>query len=251
MSNYQEYNVFQKFIEIFLPSGFIKVDSNHPLMIDLEKMTERNDQYFFVGDLLRGKILFTSKRSWNMIGVDPEVLNPYHNIEAVHPEEVYRNTKGWAKLICMANDLLAAKSGSHLLSTNMKLRNPKGTYAEVLFQCYLFYSEIPHKTVYILQVHTNIDWYKNFKKGYHYYSGNDLSLFKYPDEALLKMGNDYTKREFEIIKLVESGFSTEKIAEKLFLSSYTVNTHRGNILKKSGKAHISELIYELMEQGTI
>lgn len=251
MTNYQYYSLFNNFIETFLPNGFNKVDSNHPLMMDLEQMTERNDQYFFVGDLLQGKILFTSNRSMDMIGVDPEELNPYHSIEATHPDEVYRNTRGWAKLIYMANDLLAAKSGCSLLSTNMKLRNPEGTYSEILFQCYLFYSEIPHKTVYIIQVHTNIDWYKNFKKGYHYYSGNDLSLFRYPDEALLKMGNDLTKREFEIIKLVELGLSSEKIAEKLFLSTYTVNTHRGNILKKSGKAHISELIYELMEDGKL
>lgn len=251
MSNYQEYNLFNEFIETFLPSGFNKVDLSHPLMIDLEQMMEKNNQYFFVGDLLQAKILFTSKRSLNMIGVDPEELNPYHNIEAAHPDEVYRNTKGWSKLICMANELLAAKSGYSILSTNMKLRNPEGTYSEVLFQCYLFYSEIPHKTVYILQVHTNIDWYKKFKQGYHYYSGNDLSLFKYPDEELLQIGNDLTKREFEIVKLVETGLNTEQIAEKLFLSTFTVNTHRGNILKKSGKAHISELIYELMEQGKI
>ena len=78
-----------------------------------------------------------------------------------------------------------------------------------------------------------------------------MSLFKYPDEVLLKMGNDLTKREFEIIKLVEKGLSTEKIAKKLFLSAYTINTHRGNILKKSGKAHISDLIYELMEEGKL
>jgi DNA-binding CsgD family transcriptional regulator len=251
MANYQEYSVFNEFIETFLPTGFNKVESNHPLMIDLELMMERNNQYFFVADLFQGKILFTSNRSMNIIGVDSKELNPYHNIEAAHPDEVHRITKGWAKLICMANDLMVAKSGCSLLSTNMKLRNPEGTYSEILFQCYLFYGDIPHKTVYLLQVHTNIDWYNKFKQGFHYYLGNDLSLFKYPDEALLKMGNDLTKREFEIIKLVESGLSTEKIAEKLFLSSYTINTHRGNILKKSGKAHISELIYELMEIGKL
>ena len=251
MTNYQEYNIFEEFIETFSPTGFNKVESNHPLMIDLERMTERNNQYFFVADLFQGKILFTSKRSFDMIGIDPKDLNPYHNIEATHPDEVHRNTKGWAKLICKANDLLSAKKGGSLLSTNMRLRNLEGVYAEMLFQCYLFYGEIPHKTVYLLQVHTNIDWYNKFKQGFHYYSGNDLSLFRFPDEALLKIGNDLTKRELEIIKLVESGLSTEKIAKKLFLSTYTINTHRGNILKKSGKAHISELIYELMEEGKL
>jgi DNA-binding CsgD family transcriptional regulator len=251
MSNYQDYSVFDEFIETFLPTGFNNVESSHPLMIDLEQMTELNNQYFFVGDLLLGKILFTSKRSIDIIGVDAKEMNPYHNIEATHPDEVHRNTKGWAKLICKANNLLTAKSGCSLLSTNMRLRNPEGVYNETLFQCYLFYGEIPHKTVYLLQVHTNIDWYNKFKQGFHYYSGNDLSLFRFPDEELLKIGNDLTKRELEIIKLIESGLSTEKIAEKLFLSTYTINTHRGNILKKSGKAHISELIYELMEEGKL
>jgi len=67
----------------------------------------------------------------------------------------------------------------------------------------------------------------------------------------LNGGSNFTKREFEIIKLIELGMSTEQIAEKLFLSPYTINTHRANILKKSGKAHVSELIYELLEEGKL
>ena len=212
---------------------------------------ENNNQYFFIGDVLQGKIIFTSKRSIDIIGVDPDELTPYHGVEATHPNEVYRNTNGWSKLISLANDIFAAKTGNSLLSVNMKMRNPKGTYSEILFQCYLFYSEIPHKTVYDLQIHTNIDGFKVKKYGYHYYVGNDLSYFRYPDEELLQLGNIYTKREFEIIKLIESGLNTEQIADKLFLSHYTVNAHRANILKKSGKVHISELIFELMEKGML
>lgn len=251
MKDNQDYSLFHNFIDAFLPIGFNGIDPNDPLLVEIEKSTERNNQYFFVADLLQGKILFTSKRSIDMIGVDPKELNPYHNIEATHPDEVHRNTKGWAKLIYMANNLLAAKSGNSLFATNMKLLNPEGVYSETLFQCYLFYSEIPHKTVYSLQVHTNIDWSKKIRKGVFYYSGNDLSYFRYPDDGLLNVSKDFTKREFEIIKLIESGMSSEQIAEKLFVSPYTINTHRGNILKKSGKAHVSELIYELMEQGKL
>lgn len=55
-----------------------------------------------------------------------------------------------------------------------------------------------------------------------------------------------SKRELEIIKLVESGLYTEQIAEKLFLSPNTIKTHRRNILQKAGKASIPELIYDLM-----
>ena len=251
MTGNQSYDLFAEFINIYTPIGFNSINKNEPLMLKMEEMMEKNNQYFFIGDILQGKILFTSKRSIDLIGVESTELNPYHAIEACHPDEVYRNTNGWAKLICLANDLLAAKSGLSLLSVNMKLRNPKGTYSEILFQCYLFYSEIPHKTVYLLQIHTNIDKFKMKKNGYHYYTGNDLSYFNYPDDELLKIGNIFTKREFEIIKLIESGLNSEQIAEKLFLSHYTINAHRANILKKTNKSHISELIYDLNERGLL
>ena len=133
--------------------------------------------------------------------------------------------------------------------------NPKtcSTLALVLdFSVFLFFcSSAPIETVYSLNLYTNIDGYKKIRKHYHYYSGNDLSYFRYPDEKLLQIGNIYTKREFEIIKLIEQGFNTEQIAEKLFVSQNTVNAHRANILKKSGKTRISELIYDLMEQGLL
>ena len=41
-----------------------------------------------------------------------------------------------------------------------------------------------------------------------------------------------TKREKQILKLVANGFSTNQVAEKLYLSPQTVKTHRKNIGKK-------------------
>lgn len=251
MDKYREYTLFHKFIETFLTNGFKEINVNDPLMQELDQMMEVNNQYLFIGDILQGKIIYTSKGSIDLVGIESTELNPFHVIEACHPDEVYRNTRGWAKLICMANDFFVAKGGSALMSVNMKVKNPKGTYSEILFQCYLFYSEIPHKTVYLLQIHTNIDCFKKIKNGYHYYIGNDFSNFRYPDEQLLQLGNVFTKRELEIIKLIESGMNSEQIAQKLFLSNYTVNAHRSNILKKTNKEHISELIYELKELGNL
>jgi DNA-binding NarL/FixJ family response regulator len=65
------------------------------------------------------------------------------------------------------------------------------------------------------------------------------------------MGINLSHRELEIVRLIEKGFSSKQIAEKLFLSVYTVNTHRSNILEKTGKAQIPDLIYGLKEQGLL
>jgi two-component system nitrate/nitrite response regulator NarL len=51
-----------------------------------------------------------------------------------------------------------------------------------------------------------------------------------------------TKRELEIIQLLSKGESSTSIAKQLFLSIYTVNTHRKNILHKLGLKNVAELI---------
>jgi len=251
MTDNQDYKLFHSFIETFSPIGFNEIDPSHPLVMEMEQMMERNNQFITVGDMFESKTSFVSKRSFNIIGVEPSEFNPYHFIEATHPNDLERYIQCRSKSIIMANELLVAKKGEMLLASDIKTRNCDGVYSNILIQCYLFYSETPRKTVYFFEVHTNIDWCKKIKQGFYYYSGNDLSNFKYPDNVMLNMSSRFTKREFEIIKLIESGLSSEQIAKKLFLSTFTINTHRGNILKKSGKAHISELIYELMEEGKL
>jgi len=45
-------------------------------------------------------------------------------------------------------------------------------------------------------------------------------------------GLHITEREIEIVRLVAEGLSNKEIAEKLFLSTHTVTTHRKNIMAK-------------------
>ena len=251
MKSYHNYNLFSDFIEKFSPDGFRNISYDDSLIGQMDEMMESNNQFFFVGDIIQMKILFTSKQSNPMIGVPPETVTPYHFFEATHPDDVQRHGLARTQLFKMAQELFIVQKGNSLLSTNLRIRSGNKKYLSLLFQCYLFYSETPIKTVYIIQVHTDMDCCKINKKGYHYYVGSDMSLFKYPDEELLKTGNIYTKREFEIIKLIELGMCTEEIAQKLFISPHTINVHRANILKKSGKTRLSELVYELMEQGVI
>jgi len=247
----KDYNLFFRFIEKFSPTGFKGIDRKDPLIQELEEIMKNNNQFFYIADTIHMKIIFTSKRSMDMMGIDPEELSFYHFMEATHANDIQRLNLGRATLLKRAQELYIAEKGNLLLSSSMRIRNPKEKYSNVLLQNYLFNSTIPYKTVYLLKIHTNIDWFKKIKNGYHYYIGNDLSFFRYPDEKLLMTGNVFTDREFEILKLIGSGLSSEQIAAKIFASTNTVNTHRRNILKKTGKAHIPELIYELTERGIL
>jgi DNA-binding CsgD family transcriptional regulator len=248
-NNTDFYSLFFKFIEAYATVGFNGIPLDDPLVVELENRMEQNNQFFTVGDMIKMKLLFTSKRSSQMIGTDPEIATPYHFFEATHPDDMPRHNLGRAKLFVMAHAIYITQKGFSFLSTNLNMRNSDGKYDNLLFQCYLFYAAVPIRTTYLFQVHTSIAWWKKPNNVFHFYSGNDLTGFRYPDEELLKLTVPFSEREFEIIRLIESGLNSEQIAEKIFLSIHTVNTHRRNILNKTGKSTMSELIYDLVNQG--
>lgn len=51
-----------------------------------------------------------------------------------------------------------------------------------------------------------------------------------------------SEREIEIVRMVAEGRITKEIADKLFISVRTVETHRSRIMKKLGAANASEMI---------
>jgi DNA-binding NarL/FixJ family response regulator len=57
-----------------------------------------------------------------------------------------------------------------------------------------------------------------------------------------RLPNDLTKREYEVLGLVAMGKSNKEIAELLFISVKTVETHKGHILEKLGLRNSAELI---------
>ena len=57
-----------------------------------------------------------------------------------------------------------------------------------------------------------------------------------------RLPNDLTKREHEVLGLVAMGKGNKEIAESLFISVKTVETHKGNILEKLGLRNSAELI---------
>jgi DNA-binding CsgD family transcriptional regulator len=62
---------------------------------------------------------------------------------------------------------------------------------------------------------------------------------------------DLTGREREVLGLIARGLPSHGIADTLFLSVHTVNTHRQNILRKTGTANSAEAIRYAVARGLI
>lgn len=71
---------------------------------------------------------------------------------------------------------------------------------------------------------------------------------KSPDK---KLPNDLTKREYEILAHVASGKSNKELAEILFISIKTVETHKTNILEKLGLKNSTDLVKYAIKNSII
>lgn len=60
-----------------------------------------------------------------------------------------------------------------------------------------------------------------------------------------------SKREIEIIQLIAEEFTTNEIAEKLFISLHTVESHRKNILRKTNSRNLAGLIKYAIKKGIV
>ncbi|MBF9254451.1 response regulator transcription factor [Pontibacter sp. 172403-2] len=66
-----------------------------------------------------------------------------------------------------------------------------------------------------------------------------------------KIPRDLTRRELEVLALISEGFTNAEIAEKLFTSKRTVETHRQNLLEKTQTNNTATLIRFALRNGII
>jgi DNA-binding NarL/FixJ family response regulator len=85
-------------------------------------------------------------------------------------------------------------------------------------------------------------------EGQNYFSPELLPYFtkRYMNDNNDTKSAVLTQRELEVLNLISKGFSNEEIAERLFISKRTVDTHKNNLISKTGSKNIvSLLIYAI------
>ncbi len=104
-----------------------------------------------------------------------------------------------------------------------------------------------------------IDAVKETGKGNKFFCGQILETIRDANLDVDDLEDDVfnceavliSKRECEIIVLIAEGYTNAQIAEKLFLSSHTVNTHRKNIMGKLGVKNTAGIVMYAVKTNLI
>lgn len=70
-------------------------------------------------------------------------------------------------------------------------------------------------------------------------------------QSFEKEDNQLSDRETEVLQLLAQGLSTKEIADRLYLSIHTVNTHRKNIMNKTDIRSLAGLTIYAVSKGII
>lgn len=104
-----------------------------------------------------------------------------------------------------------------------------------------------------------INGVKKVMEGTNFYSkdvrdvmvNNYITSLKKKKQKLAQPKINLTKRELEIVKLIMKGYTSNQIAEELFISNRTVDTHRANLMQKLGVKNSIELINKVTEENLL
>jgi two-component system, NarL family, nitrate/nitrite response regulator NarL len=87
----------------------------------------------------------------------------------------------------------------------------------------------------------------NNQTSFPYRAPKEANLFDKEDNFLKQF--NLTKRETGIIQLLKEGYSNQQMADKLFLSVFTVETHRKNIMQKLGLKSPASLMKFILQNN--
>ena len=142
------------------------------------------------------------------------------------------------RITLAVDDFYRRNDESEILSFFQKLR-PKGCldYEWMYITSKLYRSEPSEKPDTRKLVACPVNWIGNMSQKIN----RTLDENEYMKKHFRKF-SALTKREKEILTLLAQGYDNPAIAEKLFLSRYTVEQHRKNIRSKTGFRHLAEII---------
>ncbi len=211
--------------------------------------------YYFIFNVGSAEFEFVSDQIQDILGYDPENLKAASFLDNIHPDDQLYFIQFEQKLAIFFRELSIEKILKYKVQYDFRIKDINGKYKRILHQLTIIEHDEYKNLLRSFGIHTDISHIKKDGKPELSFIGFDgePSFHNIPVESTLFLPAKelFTKREKEVLKLVVNGFLSSEIAERLFISLHTVNTHRKNILRKSNCSTLPELISKTIKEGWV
>jgi DNA-binding CsgD family transcriptional regulator len=241
-------------------SGDIKADKlNFDLEIHKKLLNIFNvgPYYYFVFNVNNQAIEFMSPLVKEVLGYEPDEIDASFLMDKIHPDDMPWFLNFENKVGCFFRELTIDQVPNYKVSYDYRIRKLNGEYIRILQQVLVIDFDTDGIIIRTLGVHTDISNIKppsagaNSKLSFIGLNGQP-SYYDVNVEELFKISKtQVTKREKEILYYLLNGSSSSEIADCLFISKLTVDTHRKNLLLKMEVANTAELVSKSIKLGLI
>ncbi|GBF20931.1 MULTISPECIES: LuxR C-terminal-related transcriptional regulator [Arenibacter] len=214
--------------------------------------------YYYILNFESLKMELVNEGTREVLGIAPEDFTMEKVFALMHPEDLSKMHEKEALAFDFAlnriskEDILLYK-----IVYMFRMIHKDGSYRTILHQVKAISATEDGKILQVLGIHTDISYLNiPFHQKVSFIGINRPSFYNICPKSIFNPSSKvkqtlYSKREIEIIKKLAEGKKFVEIAQQLFVSPHTINTHKKNILRKSGCKNTPELIAKCLMDGVI
>jgi DNA-binding NarL/FixJ family response regulator len=194
--------------------------------------------------------VYMSPTCEDMTGFTPQefMQGGYHFfIKLVNTEDHDRIFLGAKLFYDVLNQTPLEQRKSVVAMQHYRVKRKNGEEMMLLIRAFILDMDSSGKMVHLLNIGTDITGLKKMQQDNIIVSianyDNHSTVYTYNDTKEVEVHQQFlSDREVEIIKLLQQQLSSKEIAERLFVSPHTIDTHRRNLLEKTNTKDTTALV---------
>lgn len=212
--------------------------------------------YYYIIDQETSEIEFISPSVKEILGLDPAFLTFDDIVNRVHPDDLPFIGLAEAYNLKKMQELGPEIALDTKISYCFRELTAQNQYCLFQLQAICIGSHSQDNRPRILNVHTNISHLASVNSYNLTLTGirNNAFYLQYNLHSKLELSQGkpgFTARELEVAKLLAAGLETNEIADRLYLSPHTVQTHRKKMMQKTGARNVIQLVNYFLYHGIL
>ncbi|WP_439484422.1 LuxR C-terminal-related transcriptional regulator [Cyclobacterium plantarum] len=206
----------------------------------LLKRLDFGPSFYFIYHFSRSKYVYVESRIEPILQFTPrEMMGSQKNffLSRMHPDDLHQHQqamKEWQKFFFR---LPISERNYYSTSFDFRFRKKNGQYQRMLQQLIFIEHDSEGNLLYSLEKCTLISHWEKTKDLVLCVCGpnaNKILISNHTRRLNKKNRQIFTPSEIRILKLLSNGLNSLEVANQLNISVHTVNTHRRNMLRKTG-----------------
>lgn len=221
----------------------------------IERLAEIESSIYAVFDLHKCNYLLQSKAQMEIFGFETlngQTIDLNMHYERIHPNDIDFVLETDNMLFQFFSNMSFNEKKDYKLVYDFRTRNTDGFYVRHIHQSIPLEPDKNGRTWLTLVIsHSVSDRNENEMPQRRLINIKTGKLHWFNEMNGKKPGFVLTKREREVLQLINRGYDSYNIADKLHISINTVNNHRQNILRKTQTENATQAVLYCKRLGVI